>query len=273
LRLCSLSVVSYDSQGYGRSIRTRVNTGSYWLTSQSPSHLATDGQSTSLFLYQTTNWDPRPIFISLLWKICSDICEFLLVVRSLTRGLVWNLSAHLLRDLASAVSPRTQSHRASNHNLLSHLRLTSLRVAFFNSQGECRKIRTRLHTGNTYSVFILKVKIIFLPAVIRPVYPPAVIRPVYPGVRLPSGNSGQFFFLAHGICLQAAAVLISLLWGAPYDESSDLSLSQSEAVVVSPLSVRIWVFNLSVYIQRLQDLYQSRLDTADLCPVSSSSRH
>jgi hypothetical protein len=46
---------------------------------QSQSYLTTDGQSVSLSWYQVTIQDPRPIFVSLSWKIFSDICIFLLM--------------------------------------------------------------------------------------------------------------------------------------------------------------------------------------------------
>jgi hypothetical protein len=87
--------------------------------------------------------------------------------------------------------------------------------------------------GNTYTknwlMIQINVKVILLPT-------------ICPGMRPPSGTRDQFFSLTQGICLQTAAVWFSLLWGAPSDERSGLSFSQSETVVVSPLSVRTWVF-------------------------------
>jgi hypothetical protein len=62
-----------------------------------------------------------------------------------------------------------------------------------------------------------------------------VSQPACPGIRPPSHTRDQFFFSTHGICLQTAAILLSLLWGVPSDERSGLSFSQSETVVVSPV--------------------------------------
>jgi hypothetical protein len=42
----------------------------------SQSFLTTDGQSASLSWYQTSNWDPRPIFLSCSQKLSSDICGY-----------------------------------------------------------------------------------------------------------------------------------------------------------------------------------------------------
>jgi hypothetical protein len=40
--------------------------------------LTTDGQSANLSWYQATIWDPRPMFLSLCWKLFLDMCVFLL---------------------------------------------------------------------------------------------------------------------------------------------------------------------------------------------------
>lgn len=65
--LGSLFLASYDSQGYGSGIKSQR-------------YLTTEGQSVSLSWYQATFWDPRLIFLSLPWKVLSDICGFPLVV-------------------------------------------------------------------------------------------------------------------------------------------------------------------------------------------------
>jgi hypothetical protein len=51
------------------------------MSGPSRSYVSTDGQSASLSWYQTTIWDLRPIFLSLPWKIFSNICGFLTVGR------------------------------------------------------------------------------------------------------------------------------------------------------------------------------------------------
>jgi hypothetical protein len=60
LRLGSLFVASYESQGYGGSILSRLHTSQ----SQSRSHITTDSQSASPSWCQVPVWDPRIIFLS-----------------------------------------------------------------------------------------------------------------------------------------------------------------------------------------------------------------
>jgi hypothetical protein len=67
---------------------------------------------------------------------------------------------------------------------------------------------------------------------------PTVSRPVCLGIRPPFWIREQFFFLTHGICLKKAAVLF-FLWDILSDKRPGLLFSQSETVVVSPLSVSI----------------------------------
>jgi hypothetical protein len=70
-------------------------------------------------------------------------------VLSLTRGLVYNISVPLLLGLASAVTRRSKSRRTYDHVLLSHLRLGSLSVASYDSQGYGGGILT-LHPDTGY---------------------------------------------------------------------------------------------------------------------------
>jgi hypothetical protein len=67
---------------------------------------------------------------------------------TLTRGQVSNLLVQLLLDLASAVTLGSKSSRTWDHILLVHLRLGSLSVASYDSQGYGAGILTRLHTGH-----------------------------------------------------------------------------------------------------------------------------
>jgi hypothetical protein len=67
LKLGSLSVTSYDSHGYSRSDHNEC---------QSQTYLMNDGQSASLSWYQATICEPRPISLSLLGGLPSDICWF-----------------------------------------------------------------------------------------------------------------------------------------------------------------------------------------------------
>jgi hypothetical protein len=55
----SLFVASYDSQGYGGSIRPRLHTGVIW-TSESESYITTDGQYASLSWIKAPIWNLRP---------------------------------------------------------------------------------------------------------------------------------------------------------------------------------------------------------------------
>jgi hypothetical protein len=90
-------------------------------SSHSQRYLTTDGQSVSLFWYQTAIRDPPPNFLSLSWNIFSVICGF----HHLGRGWFCNLSVQLLLGFATAVILRSKSRRTRDHILLSHLRLCS----------------------------------------------------------------------------------------------------------------------------------------------------
>jgi hypothetical protein len=87
-----LSAASYNLQGYGGGILTSLHAGEVSSsTSTSKSYLTTDGQSASLSSYQATNWDPRPIFLSLHGYYFQAITAFWYGAPSLTRGRVSNL--------------------------------------------------------------------------------------------------------------------------------------------------------------------------------------
>jgi hypothetical protein len=77
----SLFIASYDSQGYGGGIRTRLHTGIFRLkskSSQSQSYVTTDGQSASL------SWNKAPI-----WGLWPDLYYCLTVRGLLTWGALW----------------------------------------------------------------------------------------------------------------------------------------------------------------------------------------
>jgi hypothetical protein len=70
-----------------------------------------------------------------------------------TRGRVCNLSIQLLLGLASAVTLGSKPLRTRDHILLSHLRLSSLSVASYYSQGYGGGIPTHLHRVNWPSLY------------------------------------------------------------------------------------------------------------------------
>jgi hypothetical protein len=69
--LGSLSVASYTSHGYGGGTLTRLHSGLLFLSYDWLSVVQS-------VLVLATIWNPWPIFISLPWKIFSDICPFFL---------------------------------------------------------------------------------------------------------------------------------------------------------------------------------------------------
>jgi hypothetical protein len=85
LRLGSLSVACYDSQGYGGIILTSPPHGATCSSEWSGVEFATDGQSASTSWCRAALWGPWPDFIySLVWHVLPSSCR----VPSLTRGQV-----------------------------------------------------------------------------------------------------------------------------------------------------------------------------------------
>jgi hypothetical protein len=106
-----LFVASYDSQGYGGGIRSRLHTGYCNPTSQSQSHITTDGQSVSKSWCRAPSGPHDQIFDS-----------YGLVLRgapSLTRG--WVCLLYMLLALASAVFLRSESLGTRDHIFLSQI--------------------------------------------------------------------------------------------------------------------------------------------------------
>jgi hypothetical protein len=99
LRGISLFVASYDSQGYGESIRPR-------LQSQSQSYVTTDGQSASLSWNKAPTWGLRPDLY-----FCMTVAGFLKWgALSLTRGRVCRLTVTVSSNNC-AVSDRAEQSR------------------------------------------------------------------------------------------------------------------------------------------------------------------
>jgi hypothetical protein len=88
-------------------------------------YLTADSQSTSSSWFRTPLWGPWPDFI-LIFSLVSIALLFFRRASSLTGGRVCNLQCNrwLVRSL-----------RTNNHTLPSHLRLCSLYVASYDSQG------------------------------------------------------------------------------------------------------------------------------------------
>jgi hypothetical protein len=105
-----------------------------------------NGQSASLSWYQTTIKDPRPILLSLPWKLSTYIWGFQYGQPSLMRGGVCNLHVQVLLDLANTVTLWFKYRRTWDHSLLSHLRLGSMSVISYGSQGN---ILNLLHMRET----------------------------------------------------------------------------------------------------------------------------
>jgi hypothetical protein len=139
----SLFVASYDSQGYGGGIRSRLHTGI--LSSPKP-----ESESESELLYDwrfTANQfvlAPSPLrltarFFSQL-NTCSH-CPY--ITSSLTRGWVCHLQ--FLLGFASAVILGSESRGTRDHILRPSFE-TSLFVVSYDSQGYGGGIRLLLHT-------------------------------------------------------------------------------------------------------------------------------
>jgi hypothetical protein len=132
-------VASCDSQGYGGGIRPCLHTGWTVNSSQSQSHIATDGRSVSKSLCRAPSGAHDQIFIT-VWQLRSCFCG----ASSLTRGRVCVL--YMLLVLASAVFLGSESLGLTT--IFYCLRFeTSLFVASYDSQGHCGDIRPRLHTS------------------------------------------------------------------------------------------------------------------------------
>jgi hypothetical protein len=100
----------------------------YW---QSQSYLMTDGQTDPVSGHY---WDPRPIFLSLPWKLSSGIGSFLVWGALSDVRWVCNLRVQVLLCLAMAVTLRSKSCRTWDHIWLFHLRLGSLFDISYDSQ-------------------------------------------------------------------------------------------------------------------------------------------
>jgi hypothetical protein len=119
--------------------------------SQTEFYLTTDGQSASLSWYQATCWDPRPIFLSLLWKYFRKFSVLFLRGALSDERTVLYIMCTIATGHSSAVTVRSMSCRIRYHILVSNLRLGSLSVASYDSQGYGGGILARLHMGgNTY---------------------------------------------------------------------------------------------------------------------------
>jgi hypothetical protein len=104
----------------------------------------------SLSWYQATMWDLRPIFPSIHVYYLKIFAGFFGTgARSLMRGWIYNLLVQLLLGLASTVALGSKSRRTWDHILLSHLKLSSLPVTSYNSQGYSGGILTRLPVDAT----------------------------------------------------------------------------------------------------------------------------
>jgi hypothetical protein len=112
---------------------------------QSQSYLMTDGQSASLSWYQSTIWDPRPIFHFLPRKLYTDVCGFLVWGRPF-----WQEGRCVLYSYKCYWALPEQSLSGSSSaelETLPHLKLGSLSVASYNLQGYGGNILTHLHKG------------------------------------------------------------------------------------------------------------------------------
>jgi hypothetical protein len=189
----SLSVTSHNSQGL------------WWRYSSPPPHGDTSNHQSQSYVDQSvpvSDHDLKPAANSSFpsnsvalspqanytdWattsfpsrKLSKDICLFYYEVLSLTREWVCNLQ--LLLDLTSAVFLRPVLWDSRRYYTLSTSR---------------EKSKSKL------------------PYSCRPVSWQVCL-----GIRTPSGIRDQFFFFhTHGICLQTAVVLFSLLWGVTSEE-------------------------------------------------------
>jgi hypothetical protein len=87
-------------------------------------YLTADNQSTRSSWYRALLWGPWRDFILILSLVTIALLFSSCRATSLTRGLVCNLQCRLVRSL-----------RTNSHTLPSHLRLCSLFVASYDSQG------------------------------------------------------------------------------------------------------------------------------------------
>jgi hypothetical protein len=112
----------------------------HWITSQSQSHVTTDGQSASLSWNKAPIWDLRPDFF-----YCQTVAGLLMWGALSGRedgSVVYNCSWPLPVQTFSGPTPMGLV------NIIYCLRFeTSLFVASYDSQGYGGRIRPRLHTG------------------------------------------------------------------------------------------------------------------------------
>jgi hypothetical protein len=142
LRQGSISVASYESQGYGGGIPTRLHTGIQRLKPRLSHDRRLVGQSVLVSGHHVglvTNFS----FSST--EIIYRHWIFYYGALSLRREWVCNLLVQVLPGLARAVILGFKSPRTWDHTLLPNLRLSSLSVATNDSQGYDRSIPTRLH--------------------------------------------------------------------------------------------------------------------------------
>jgi hypothetical protein len=91
-----------------------------------------------------------------------------------------NIFRHL--RVSSCVAPSLMSGRVCNLSVqLSHLRLSSISVTSYYSQGYSGDILTRPYTASTRVQIQVILRL-------------TVSRPIYPGIRPPSGTSEKIFF-------------------------------------------------------------------------------
>jgi hypothetical protein len=136
-----------------------------WFVTVIPKYLNCDTFSNDLF----------PIFIFWCWSAfwSRDTNIYLVFSNFLMRGQIWNLLVQLLLDLASSVTLGSKSRITCDWMLLSHLRLGSLFVTSYESQGLWRRYSIQPpHGGLT-----VEIKDILWPTVRLPVcfgigYPP-----------------------------------------------------------------------------------------------------
>jgi hypothetical protein len=125
-----LFVASYNSQGYGGGILTRLYTSR--VQSLSPSYIMTDGQSPSLSWNRAPIWDPRPIFPLLSLIIFGQLRICWCGAPSLSRSRVYIFQ--LLLGIARAAFLRSESHGTHDEHILLSL---FLRLSQPGGPGSC----------------------------------------------------------------------------------------------------------------------------------------